>query len=110
VYCTTVSSEALGSNPSNFKIAYDKLVIASGSEPLTFNIKGVKENATFLREVSHAQEIRRKLLTNLMLSENPGNDDITSHMHPIYQGKCIASLVGFAHPYGFGGDDTKRCF
>ncbi|GJN11357.1 hypothetical protein PR202_ga29541 [Eleusine coracana subsp. coracana] len=72
VYCTTVSSEGLPINPYHFKIAYDKLVIASGAEPLTFNIKGVKENAIFLREVSHAQEIRRKLLTNLMLSENPG--------------------------------------
>ncbi|OEL27105.1 Internal alternative NAD(P)H-ubiquinone oxidoreductase A1, mitochondrial [Dichanthelium oligosanthes] len=72
VYCTAAASDGLPSDPYHFKIAYDKLVIASGAEPLTFNIKGVKENAIFLREVSHAQEIRRKLLTNLMLSENPG--------------------------------------
>ncbi|XP_062187120.1 internal alternative NAD(P)H-ubiquinone oxidoreductase A1, mitochondrial-like [Phragmites australis] len=72
VYCTAASSEGLPSDPYHFKIAYDKLVIASGAEPLTFNIKGVEENAIFLREVSHAQEIRRKLLTNLMVSENPG--------------------------------------
>lgn len=72
VYCTAADSEGLPSNPYHFKVAYDKLVIASGAEPLTFNIKGVAENAIFLREVSHAQEIRRKLLTNLMLSENPG--------------------------------------
>ncbi|CAN6318162.1 unnamed protein product [Urochloa humidicola] len=70
VHCT--AEAAAGSEPYQFKVAYDKLVIASGAEPLTFNIKGVKENAIFLREVSHAQEIRRKLLTNLMLSENPG--------------------------------------
>ncbi|XP_006657842.2 internal alternative NAD(P)H-ubiquinone oxidoreductase A1, mitochondrial-like [Oryza brachyantha] len=72
VYCTAADSDGLPANPYNFKVAYDKLVIASGSEPLTFGIKGVAENAIFLREVSHAQEIRRKLLTNLMLSENPG--------------------------------------
>ncbi|WVZ66368.1 hypothetical protein U9M48_015599 [Paspalum notatum var. saurae] len=73
VYCTAAASDGrLPSDPYHFKIAYDKLVIASGAEPLTFNIKGVEENAIFLREVSHAQEIRRKLLTNLMLSENPG--------------------------------------
>ncbi|KAL3740227.1 hypothetical protein ACJRO7_021498 [Eucalyptus globulus] len=41
-------------------------------EPLTFSIKGVKDHAYFLREVNHAQEIRKKLLLNLMLSENPG--------------------------------------
>lgn len=39
---------------------------------MTFGIKGVKEHAFFLREVNHAQEIRKKLLLNLMLSENPG--------------------------------------
>ncbi|PUZ72499.1 hypothetical protein GQ55_2G399000 [Panicum hallii var. hallii] len=72
VFCTAAPGDGLPSDPYHFKIAYDKLVIASGAEPLTFNIKGVKENAIFLREVSHAQEIRKKLLTNLMLSENPG--------------------------------------
>ncbi|RRT61769.1 hypothetical protein B296_00027162 [Ensete ventricosum] len=48
-----------------------QLVIAAGADPLTFNIRGVKEHAMFLREVQHAQEIRRKLLLNLMLSEAP---------------------------------------
>ncbi|KAK9051743.1 hypothetical protein SSX86_028371 [Deinandra increscens subsp. villosa] len=71
VYCETVSDNELY-EPYRFKVAYDKLIIASGSEPLTFGIKGVKEHAYFLREVSHAQEIRKRLLLNLMLSETPG--------------------------------------
>ncbi|KAJ4865993.1 Internal alternative NAD(P)H-ubiquinone oxidoreductase A1 [Raphanus sativus] len=41
-------------------------------EASTFGINGVSENAIFLREVHHAQEIRRKLLLNLMNSEVPG--------------------------------------
>ncbi|KAF7015279.1 unnamed protein product [Triticum aestivum] len=73
VYCTVAAGdEQLPTNPYRFRVAYDKLVIASGAEPLTFNIKGVQDNAIFLREVNEAQQIRRKLLTNLMLSENPG--------------------------------------
>ncbi|KAJ4703401.1 Internal alternative NAD(P)H-ubiquinone oxidoreductase [Melia azedarach] len=72
VYCETVSNGKLPHDPHRFKVAYDKLVIAAGAEPLTFGIKGVKENAFFLREVNHAQEIRKKLLLNLMLSQNPG--------------------------------------
>lgn len=72
MYCETVSNGGLPSEPYQFKVAYDKLVIAAGAEPLTFGIKGVYENAFFLREVNHAQEIRKKLLLNLMLSENPG--------------------------------------
>nr|XP_008383805.2 internal alternative NAD(P)H-ubiquinone oxidoreductase A1, mitochondrial-like [Malus domestica]XP_008383807.2 internal alternative NAD(P)H-ubiquinone oxidoreductase A1, mitochondrial-like [Malus domestica]XP_017190311.2 internal alternative NAD(P)H-ubiquinone oxidoreductase A1, mitochondrial-like [Malus domestica] len=72
VYCETVSNGGLSHEPYRFKVAYDKLVIAAGAEPLTFGIKGVKEHAFFLREVNHAQEIRKKLLLNLMLSEHPG--------------------------------------
>nr|XP_011460270.1 PREDICTED: internal alternative NAD(P)H-ubiquinone oxidoreductase A1, mitochondrial-like [Fragaria vesca subsp. vesca] len=72
VYCETVGHGDLPSDPYRFRVAYDKLVIAAGSEPLTFGIKGVAEHAFFLREVYHAQEIRKKLLLNLMLSENPG--------------------------------------
>ncbi|KAK9268099.1 hypothetical protein L1049_010538 [Liquidambar formosana] len=72
VYCETVGNVGLPYDPYRFKVAYDKLVIAAGAEPLTFGIKGVKEHAFFLREVNHAQEIRKKLLLNLMLSENPG--------------------------------------
>uniref|UniRef100_A0A1D1Z9W0 NADH:ubiquinone reductase (non-electrogenic) n=1 Tax=Anthurium amnicola TaxID=1678845 RepID=A0A1D1Z9W0_9ARAE len=72
VHCEAVPSVGLPTEPYGFKVAYDKLVIAAGADPLTFNIKGVKEHAFFLREVNHAQEIRKKLLLNLMLSENPG--------------------------------------
>lgn len=70
MFCETAAD---GGETYHFKVAYDKLVIASGAEPLTFGIKGVHEHAFFLREVSHAQEIRKRLLLNLMLSENPGD-------------------------------------
>ncbi|XP_073273835.1 internal alternative NAD(P)H-ubiquinone oxidoreductase A1, mitochondrial-like [Primulina huaijiensis] len=72
VYCETVDAGGLDNEPYRFSVSYDKLVIASGADPLTFGIKGVKEHAFFLRDVSQAQEIRKKLLLNLMLSENPG--------------------------------------
>ncbi|XP_061367693.1 internal alternative NAD(P)H-ubiquinone oxidoreductase A2, mitochondrial-like [Gastrolobium bilobum] len=72
VYCEAAKNGGSAGERYQFKVAYDKLVIAAGSEPLTFGIKGVKEHAFFLREVNHAQEIRKRLLLNLMLSENPG--------------------------------------
>lgn len=70
--CKTETEGVTTLDPWEFKISYDKLVIALGAEALTFGIQGVKENAIFLREVYHAQEIRRKLLLNLMLSDVPG--------------------------------------
>lgn len=72
MYCETVGDRGVSHEPYRFKVAYDKLVIASGAEPLTFGIKGVEEHAFFLREVQNAQEIRKKLLMNLMVSETPG--------------------------------------
>ncbi|KAI9123788.1 hypothetical protein K1719_005088 [Acacia pycnantha] len=72
VHCEAVNNGGLPREPYQFQVAYDKLVIAAGAEPSTFGTKGVKEHAFFLREVYHAQEIRKKLLLNLMLSENPG--------------------------------------
>lgn len=72
VHCQTLTNGANVPEPWDFEISYDKLIIASGSMPLTFGIHGVEEHAFFLREVHHAQEIRRKLLLNLMLSDVPG--------------------------------------
>ena len=72
VHCETVTDGADTLDPWKFKISYDKLVIASGAQASTFGIHGVKEHASFLREVHHAQAIRRKLLLNLMLSDVPG--------------------------------------
>ncbi|KAJ8749764.1 hypothetical protein K2173_012315 [Erythroxylum novogranatense] len=72
VHCQTVTDGVDTMDPWKFKISYDKLVIALGAEASTFGIQGVKEHAIFLREVQHAQEIRRKLLLNLMLSDMPG--------------------------------------
>ncbi|KAA8543722.1 hypothetical protein F0562_022101 [Nyssa sinensis] len=71
VHCQTVTDGVDSLDPWNFEVSYDKLVIASRAQASTLEIKGVKEHAN-LREVHHAQEIRRKLLLNLMLSDVPG--------------------------------------
>jgi NADH:ubiquinone reductase (non-electrogenic) len=70
-YVKDAAPDAAGGS-KDFTIAYDKLVIAAGAQALTFNIHGVKEHAIFLREVTDAQTIRKKLLLNLMLSDIPG--------------------------------------
>lgn len=75
VNCRTVTEGVDTVDPWNFNISYDKLVIASGAQASTFGIEGAKRHAIFLREVYHAQEIRRKLLLNLMLSDVPGVSD-----------------------------------
>ncbi|KAK4500297.1 hypothetical protein PRZ48_008486 [Zasmidium cellare] len=46
-----------------FSMTYDKLVIAVGCYAQTFNTKGVKENAYFLKDVGDARKIRNRLLS-----------------------------------------------
>ena len=46
-----------------FDLQWDKLVIAVGCYNQTFNTKGVKENAYFLKDVGDARKIRNRLLS-----------------------------------------------
>lgn len=45
-----------------FDLEYDKLVVAVGCYSQTFNTKGVRENALFLKDVSDAIKIRKRIL------------------------------------------------
>lgn len=47
-----------------FDVPYDKLVVAVGAYTQTFGIEGVKEHASFLRDVGDARRIRMKVLQN----------------------------------------------
>lgn len=46
-----------------FKLKYDKLAIGVGCYAQTFNTKGVKQNAFFLKDVGDARKIRNRLLS-----------------------------------------------
>ncbi|KAF2725670.1 FAD/NAD(P)-binding domain-containing protein [Polychaeton citri CBS 116435] len=46
-----------------FDMDYDKLVVAVGCYSQTFNTKGVRENAFFLKDVGDARRIRQRLLS-----------------------------------------------
>jgi len=52
-------------------VHYDKLIIAVGCYSQTFNTKGVRENAMFLKDVRDAQAIRRRILELFELARLP---------------------------------------
>ncbi|KXJ94555.1 pyridine nucleotide-disulfide oxidoreductase-domain-containing protein [Microdochium bolleyi] len=58
-----------------FEVPYDKLVIAVGSYSQTFGIEGVKEHASFLRDVGDARKIRMKVLQNFERAALPTTAD-----------------------------------
>ncbi|KAF4121243.1 NADH dehydrogenase [Geosmithia morbida] len=47
---------------SQYEVPYDKLVVAVGCSSQTFNIEGVREHASFLRDVGDARAIRLRVL------------------------------------------------
>ncbi|KAL8424694.1 hypothetical protein Efla_006479 [Eimeria flavescens] len=55
--------------------AYDYLVLAVGSDVNTFNIRGVKEHALFLRTAEDAQRIRAKLAACLESAAHPNTTE-----------------------------------
>ncbi|EXJ81184.1 hypothetical protein A1O3_07474 [Capronia epimyces CBS 606.96] len=54
-----------------FPVRYDKLIIAVGTYSQTFNTKGVRENAYFLKDVGDAVAIRRRILELFELARLP---------------------------------------
>jgi len=60
-----------GASDSNVKLTldYDHLVVSIGAQPNTFGIKGVQENAMFLKEVEQGRAVRKKLLNNIERAE-----------------------------------------
>eukprot|EP00747_Dinoflagellata_sp_TGD_P167395 gnl/TRDRNA2_/TRDRNA2_191745_c0_seq1.p1 gnl/TRDRNA2_/TRDRNA2_191745_c0~~gnl/TRDRNA2_/TRDRNA2_191745_c0_seq1.p1 ORF type:complete len:571 (-),score=91.74 gnl/TRDRNA2_/TRDRNA2_191745_c0_seq1:271-1983(-) len=50
-------------------IPYDHLIISVGTQPNTFGIPGVQENAMFLKELDHGLAVRQKILERLEEAE-----------------------------------------
>jgi NADH dehydrogenase FAD-containing subunit len=55
----------------SFYVEYDHLIIGVGALNNTFNTKGVKENAFFLKEAKHARIIRAKILSHFERAASP---------------------------------------
>jgi NADH dehydrogenase len=73
VMCITVGVVGAGKEipVEAFEVNYDYLVFAHGARPNTFNIPGVEDNAFFLREISEARGIRRRIVQNIMTAKLP---------------------------------------
>merc|ERR1712032_616808 len=52
-------------SPATVNVPYDHLVVAVGTQPNTFGIPGVEENALFLKELDHGLAVRERILDQL---------------------------------------------
>lgn len=51
-----------GGTSTRFEVKFDKIVIGVGAYSQTFGVPGVKEYAFFLKDVSDARKIRKRVL------------------------------------------------
>ena len=59
----------------SFKVEYDILVLAPGCQPNTFGTPGVEENALFMKNVSDAMALRKRLLDLFEQATLPNTSD-----------------------------------
>ena len=72
-----VKSEKKGlrKDGKRWEVSYDKLVVTVGCYSQTFGIKGVKENAFFLKDVGDARRIRKRVLECFEIASLPTTSD-----------------------------------
>ncbi|KAL8439043.1 hypothetical protein Efla_002452 [Eimeria flavescens] len=100
------------SSSSHFKLDYDKLVLAVGTDSNTFNLPGVKENSFFLKEVEHAVQIRKRVMSNFEAAALPTTPQAERErlLHFVVVGGGPTGVEAAAEFADFVRDDMKRFF
>ncbi len=95
-----------------YELSYDYLVIGVGALSNTFGIKGVAENAYFLKEVADARAIRNKIVTNFELSLYPtvSDEERKRLLHFVIVGGGPTGIEFGAELYDFITEDVSRLF
>ena len=72
----------------DFTLDYDYLVVAVGAQTATYNIPGVKDHAYYLKDVHHAQEIRKNIIDSFETAMVPGQpeDEVKRLLHFVVVG------------------------
>ncbi|XP_035211274.1 internal alternative NAD(P)H-ubiquinone oxidoreductase A1, mitochondrial-like [Stegodyphus dumicola] len=95
-----------------FSLPYDKLIIGVGCLNNTFGIPGVEKYAFFLKEISDAQKIRRKILRNCEKALAPTLSEKESQrlLHTVIVGGGPTGIEFGAELYDFKIQDVKRLY
>eukprot|EP00741_Cyanophora_paradoxa_P014974 tig00020830_g14447.t1 len=106
IYCTNERQQHC------FALDYDKLVVAVGVTTSTFGTPGVEEHTLYLKEVSHAQAIRQRIIECFESASFPGvtEEDRLRALHFIIVGGGPTGVEFAAELYDFVNEDVRRLF
>jgi NADH:ubiquinone reductase (non-electrogenic) len=98
-----------------FSVKYDHLIVAVGAEPATFNIPGVKEYATFMKEVEDGIAVKRQILQKLenassLLAAGASDDVIAKELTWLIIGGGPTGVELTAEITDFMNADVKKYF
>lgn len=72
--CTSSLAYDDGRRPC-FEIQYDVAVVAVGEQPATFGVPGVREHCYFMKEVTDAVSLRKRIAEKFELASLPGTSE-----------------------------------
>ncbi|KAF2733907.1 FAD/NAD(P)-binding domain-containing protein [Polyplosphaeria fusca] len=95
---------------SSTEVPFDMLVVGVGAENATFGIPGVRENGLFLKEVSDAQRIRKRIMdcveTATFKDQSP--DEVKRLLHMVVVGGGPTGVEFAGELQDFFNNDLKK--
>ncbi|KAI8066449.1 FAD/NAD(P)-binding domain-containing protein [Gongronella butleri] len=97
---------------TEFELDYDKLVICVGAYANTFGTKGVKEHGIFLKDISDAKRIRKRVLECFEFAAQPGvsKEVQAEKLHFAIVGGGPTGVEFSAELYDFISEDMSRLY
>lgn len=93
-----------------FSLHYDKLILAPGAESNTFGIKGVRENALFLKDIKDARRIRNRIIECFDKALRASDDDKRKILHFQIVGGGPTGVEFSAELHDFITEDLKLVY
>jgi len=112
VTCSTIHHDMPNMPDREFKVPYDKLVIAVGTRVNDYGIPGVKDHALYMKTSSDSQVFRREVLKKLEQASHPGLgvEEVRNMMTFVVIGGGPTGIELCAEISDFFEQDCKRTY